>query len=314
MFATQSQREQWLNPLLNGEIRSCFAMTEPDVASSDATNITTSIKRDQDDYVINGRKWYISGAGNPACKVAILMGKTDFNAPTHQQQSMVIVPLDTPGLTIVRDMSVLSHHSRETHCEIVFDNVRVPASNLLGEEGAGFALAQARLGPGRIHHCMRSIGQAKLALDLMAERAMVRSPFGKPLHEQGVVQEMMARSAIEIEQARLLVLKAAWLIDQGGAKAARNEIAMIKVSVPQVTQTVIDRAIQVFGAMGLSQDVPLSEMLGTARALRLADGPDEVHLRSIAKGVIKHTKDNLGQAQRFLTQPDRGQETDIRNS
>jgi acyl-CoA dehydrogenase len=312
MFGTPEQKEQWLKPLMNGDIRSCFAMTEPDVASSDATNVTTLIQRDGDDYVINGRKWFITGALNPNCKVSIVMGKTDVNADVHHQQSMIIVPMDTPGVNIVRDLSVMNHHSYETHCEIVFRNVRVPASNLLGEEGSGFALAQARLGPGRIHHCMRSIGQAQLALDLMAERALERKTFGKYLHEQGVIQEMLAVSRCEIEQARLLVLKAAWLIDQGGAKAARNEIAMIKVAVPRMQMKVVERAMQVFGAMGLSPDTPLPELWTMGRALRIADGPDEVHLRSVAKGIIKNAKETYGQAARFLTPPNRDLERDQR--
>ena len=314
MFGTPEQKEEWLKPLLHGHIRSCFAMTEPDVASSDATNVTTLIQRDGDDYVINGRKWFITGALNPNCKVAIVMGKTDVNADVHHQQSMIIVPMHTAGVNIVRDLSVMNHHSYETHCEIVFRNVRVPASNLLGEEGSGFALAQARLGPGRIHHCMRSIGQAQLALDLMAERALERKTFGKYLHEQGVIQEMLAVSRCEIEQARLLVLKAAWLIDQGGAKAARNEIAMIKVAVPRMQMKVVERAMQVFGAMGLSPDTPLPELWTMGRALRIADGPDEVHLRSVAKGIIKQAKDTYGQAARFLTPPNRDLERDQRES
>lgn len=314
MFGTPGQQEMWLKPLMNGDIRSCFAMTEPDVASSDATNITTLIQRDGNDYIINGRKWFITGALNPNCKLAIVMGKTDPNAEVHKQQSMILVPMNTPALSIVRDLSVMNHHSYETHCEIVFRDVRVPASNLLGEEGSGFALAQARLGPGRIHHCMRLIGQGELALDLMVERALERRTFGKYLHEQGVIQEWIAESRYEIEQARLLVLKTAWLIDQGGAKAARNEIAMIKVAVPRMQLRVIDRAIQVFGAMGLSPDTPLSELFAMGRALRIADGPDEVHLRSIARGMIKKARENYGQAARFLTPPDRDLESDQRLS
>ncbi len=314
MFGTDEQKERWLKPLLNGDIRSCFAMTEPDVASSDATNVTTLITRDGDDYVINGRKWFITGALNPNCKVAIVMGKTDPDADIHSQQSMIMVPMNTPGITIVRDLSVMHHHSYETHCEILFKDVRVPASNLLGEEGSGFALAQARLGPGRIHHCMRCIGQAQLALDLMTERSLERKTFGQHLHEQGVIREFIAESMYEIEQARLLVLKAAWLIDQGGAKLARNEIAMIKVAVPRMQLKVIDRAMQVFGGMGLSPDTPLPELWTMGRALRIADGPDEVHLRSIARGAIKKAKENYGQAARFLTPPDRNEEVDARLS
>ncbi|MEK7919809.1 acyl-CoA dehydrogenase family protein, partial [Burkholderia contaminans] len=271
MFATPEQREQWLKPLLRGEIRSAFAMTEPDVASSDATNITTRIERVGDEYVINGRKWFITNAAHPNCKIFIVMGKTDPEAASHQQQSMILVPRDTPGVTIVRNITVVNHHAPEGHCEITFDNVRVPASNLLGEEGSGFALAQARLGPGRIHHCMRSIGAAELALELMIDRAQSRVAFGKPLNKHGTVGEWIARSRIEIEQARLLVLKAAWMIDKVGAKAARKEISMIKALVPTVYTDVCDRAMQVFGAAGLSPDTPLADHWTWGRALRFAD-------------------------------------------
>lgn len=311
MFATPEQRTKWLEPLLKGEIRSCFAMTEPDVASSDATNVTTIIKREGDEYVINGRKWFITGAFNPACKLAIVMGKTDLQEQTHRQQSMVLVPLGTPGMKVVRNISVMSHHSHESHCEIVFENCRVPASALLGEEGSGFAMAQARLGPGRIHHCMRSIGQAELALEMMIERSFERKTFGTYLCDQGVIQEMIARSRCEIEQARLLVLKTAWMIDEVGAKAARNEIAMIKVAIPQMQLKVIDRAMQVFGAMGLSPDTPLPELWTMARSLRIADGPDEVHLRSIARGEFIKTKKNPGSTLAYFSTPERGEEQDI---
>jgi acyl-CoA dehydrogenase len=314
MFGTPEQKERWLKPLLNGEIRSCFGMTEPDVASSDATNVTTMIRREGDEYVINGRKWFTTGAARPETKLCIVMGKTDINADIHKQQSMVLVPMNTPGLTVVRDLEVMNHHSHETHGEVLFRDVRVPVSNLLGEEGSGFALAQARLGPGRIHHCMRSIGQAEMALDLMVERSLERKTFGKMLHEQGVIQEMIANSRIEIEQARLLVLKVAWMIDQGNVKEARNEIAMIKVAIPRMQLNVIDRAMQVFGGMGLSSDTPFPEMWTMGRALRLADGPDEVHLRSIAKGMIKRGKDTYGQAARFLTSPTRDNESDVRRT
>lgn len=313
MFGTQAQKDQWLKPLLNGEIRSCFAMTEPDVASSDATNVTTIIRRDGDDYVINGRKWFITGAGNAACKVALVMGKTDVNADRHRQQSVVLVPMDTPGMTVTRNIAVMNHHSYETHCEIVFKDCRVPAQCLLGEEGGGFAMAQARLGPGRIHHCMRSIGQADLALKMMTERALERKTFGKYLHEQGVVQEMIARSACEIEQARLLVLKAAWMIDNSDAKTARNEIAMIKVVIPQMQLNVTDRAMQIFGAMGLSPDTPLPELWTMARSLRIADGPDEVHLRSIARGQIIAAQKGNHNTSAYFTSPERGEETSIRD-
>ena len=311
MFGTPEQKEKWLKPLLNGEIRSSFAMTEPDVASSDATNVTTVIRRDGNDYVINGRKWFITGAINPATKIAIVMGKTDLNAETHRQQSMVLVPFGTPGMKVVRNISVMNHHSHESHCEIVFENCRVPASNLLGEEGGGFAMAQARLGPGRIHHCMRSIGQAELALEMMIDRSLERKTFGKYLHEQGVVQEMIARSRCEIEQARLLVLKAAWMIDNVGAKAARNEIAMIKVVIPHMQLNVTDRAMQVFGAMGLSPDTPLPDLWTMARSLRIADGPDEVHLRSIAKGQLKAARERNFSSMAYYSTPDRKEEVNL---
>jgi len=311
MFGTPDQRARWLTPLLNGEIRSCIAMTEPDVASSDATNVTTAIRRVGDTYVIDGRKWFITGALNPACKLAIVMGKTDTQADTHRQQSMCLVPMNTPGLKVVRNISVMNHVSHETHCEIVFKNVTVPASSLLGEEGAGFAMAQARLGPGRIHHCMRSIGQAELALSLMIDRSLERKTFGKYLHEQGVIQEMIANSRCEIDQARLLVLRTAWLIDKQGVKAARNTIAMIKVVVPRMQLAVIDRAIQCFGAMGLSPDTPLPDLWTMGRALRIADGPDEVHLRSIARSEIKAGREKYGATQRYLSGPDRSAEVNL---
>ena len=313
MFGTPEQKQEWLVPLLDGAIRSCFAMTEPDVASSDATNVTTAIRRDGNGYVINGRKWFITGAANPACKLAIVMGKTDFDAETHRQQSMVLVPLDTPGVRVVRNISVMNHHSHESHCEIVFENVRVPAANLLGAEGDGFAMAQARLGPGRIHHCMRSIGQAEIALKLMIDRSIERKAFGSYLVDQGVVQQAIARSRCEIEQARLLVLRAAWTIDKLGVKAARNDIAMIKVVIPTMQVTVIDRAMQVFGAMGLSPDTPLPELWTMGRSLRIADGPDDVHLRSIARAEIKQGRARFGDSHRFLVTPDRAAETNIRS-
>ena len=283
MFGTPQQRAQWLAPSLDGRMRSCFAMTEPDVASSDATNIQTLIERRGEDYVINGRKWFISGAANPNCRFAILMGVSDPQAEPYRRQSMIIVPMDTPGVTVERNIPVMHHHSIEGHCEIVFRDVRVPAENLLRGEGEGFAIAQARLGPGRIHHCMRSIGQAELALQLMAARAQQRQAFGKPLHKHGVVEDWIASSRMEIEQARLLVLKAAWLIDTAGIKAARKEVAMIKAVVPKVQMQICDRAIQVFGAMGLSPDVPLGDLWTWGRILRIADGPDEVHVRTVAR-------------------------------
>lgn len=304
LFASAEQRRQWLRPLLEGEIRSAFAMTEPDVASSDATNIQTLIRRHGDDYVINGRKWFITNAAHPDCKLLIVMGKTDPEANTHQQQSMVLVPLQTAGVEVVRNIEVLNHLAPEGHCEIVFRDVRVPAGNLLGEEGGGFAMAQARLGPGRIHHCMRSIGMAELALELAVDRAQERKAFGKYLQQYSTVSEWIARSRLEIDQARLLVLKTAWMIDKVGARAARKEISMIKAVVPTMHTSVVDRAIQIFGAMGLSPDTPLADLYTGGRALRFADGPDEVHLRSIAKMEIKGRQQRLGESAAYLTAPD----------
>ena len=302
MFATPEQSERWLKPLLAGEIRSAFAMTEPDVASSDATNIQTSIKREGNDYVINGRKWFITNLARPDCRIIIVMGKMTFEGANHRQQSMVLVPRETPGVDVIRNISTMNHHSAVGHCEVVFRNVRVPAENLLGDEGGGFAMAQARLGPGRIHHCMRSIGLAELALDLMCERAKDRKAFGKYLHEHGSVSEGIARSRIEIDQGRLLVLRAAWLIDTVGASAARKDISMIKALVPSMLTRVADRAIQVFGAMGVSPDTPLANIYTSGRTLRFADGPDEVHLRVIARAELaegserrKRVSDHLAQ-------------------
>jgi len=283
MFGTPEQKEQWLEPLLAGKIRSAFSMTEPDVASSDARNISTSIVRDGDEYVINGRKWWTSGALDPRCAVFVLMGKTDPAASTYRQQSMVLVPRDTPGVEIVRDLSVFGYHDQHGHAEMRFTDVRVPVTNLLGREGGGFEIAQARLGPGRVHHCMRAIGMAELALELMVRRATEREAFGGPLALQGVVQQQIAESRMEIEQVRLLVLKTAWLIDKKGASAARTEIAAIKVVAPRVACAVIDRAIQVHGGGGVSGDFPLARLYAGARTLRLADGPDEVHIRSVAR-------------------------------
>ena len=286
MFGTPEQKERWLNPLLDGTIRSCFAMTEPDVASSDATNISSSIARDGDHYVINGRKWWTTGAADARCKIAIFMGKTDPQGPRHTQQSMVLVPLDTPGVEIVRSLPVFGYHDQQGHCEIRFTDVRVPVTNLIGEEGGGFAIAQARLGPGRIHHCMRAIGMAERALELMSQRVLSRVAFGRPLAAQGVIREWIALSRIEIEQARLLVLKTARMIDTVGARGAAMEIAAIKVAVPRMTLAVLDRAIQAHGGGGVSGDFPLAQMWAMARTLRLADGPDEVHLRSIARAEL----------------------------
>ena len=287
-FGTPEQKRQWLQPLLNGEIRSAFAMTEPDVASSDATNIQLTIRREGDEYVLNGRKWWISGAMRERCKIFIVMGKTAPDSPDrHRQQSMVLVPKNTPGVTIVRNLRVMGYVDNESHCEVLFENVRVPASNLLGEEGGGFAIAQARLGPGRIHHCMRAIGGAQYALELMCRRAVSRIAFGKPLAEQGVIQDWIAQSELEIEQARLLTLKAAWMIDTLGKKAAQKEIAMIKIAAPEVFTNVVNRAMQVFGGAGVSDDFPLASMWAHARTLHLADGPDEVHKRAVARAVIR---------------------------
>ena len=283
MFGTPEQQEQWLYPLLEGEIRSAFAMTEPAVASSDATNIECRIERDGDDYVINGRKWWISGAADARCQLFILMGKTDPSAHRLQQQSMILVPRDTPGVDIVRALPVFGYQDQEGHCEIQFTDVRVPVSNLLGTEGSGFALAQARLGPGRIHHCMRCIGAAERALELMCQRVTDRVAFGRPLSEQGVIREWIADSRMEIEQARLLTLKAAYLMDTVGNKGAAIEISAIKVVVPNMALRVIDRAIQAHGGGGVSDDFPLAAMYAGIRTLRLADGPDEVHRRQVAK-------------------------------
>ena len=286
LFGTPAQQEEWLIPLLNGEIRSAFAMTEPDVASSDATNIALRIERRGDDYVLNGRKWWISGAASGRCKIMIVMGKTDPEAPRHLQQSMILVPMDTPGVTKVRDLPVFGYQDREGHSELRFDDVRVPATNLLSEEGSGFAIAQARLGPGRIHHCMRCIGIAERALDLMCKRVTTRVAFGKPLADQGVIREWIADSRIEIEQARLLTLKAAYLMDTVGHKGASIEISAIKVVAPNMALRVVDRAIQAHGGGGVSDDFPLAEMYAGLRTLRFADGPDEVHRRQVARQEI----------------------------
>jgi acyl-CoA dehydrogenase len=288
LFANEEQSKQWLEPLLNGEIRSAFAMTEPAVASSDARNIQTTMLRDGDDYVINGRKWWITGASDPRCKVLIVMGRTNPDAASHQQQSMILVPIDTPGVTVLRSLPVFGWQDQHGHCEITFDNVRVPVANLLGEEGSGFAIAQARLGPGRIHHCMRAIGVAERAMALMIDRVNTRIAFGKPLADQGVVQQQVAQSRNEIEQSRMLCHKAAWVIDKHGnrSKDAQQLVAMIKSVAPQMACNVIDRAIQVHGAAGISDDTVLARLYGWHRAMRLFDGPDEVHMRTIARAEL----------------------------
>ncbi|GAB2912625.1 acyl-CoA dehydrogenase family protein [Streptomyces heilongjiangensis] len=289
-FGDDAQKKQWLEPLLAGEIRSAFAMTEPDVASSDATNITTLIERDGDDYVITGRKWYISGAMNPDCRIFIVMGKTDPDgADIRRQQSMVLVPRDTPGVTVKRAMRVFGYedHYHGGHAEVVFDRVRVPASNLIGEEGGGFAIAQARLGPGRIHHCMRLIGMAERAIELMCRRAVAREAFGKALAQQGVVHNWIADARVAVEQLRLLVLKTAWMMDTVGNRGAHTEIQAIKIATPRTVVDIIDRAIQLQGAGGVSQDFPLAELYAGARTLMIADGPDEVHQRSLARRELK---------------------------
>jgi acyl-CoA dehydrogenase len=288
-FGDEAQRKTWLEPLLAGEIRSSFAMTEPDVASSDATNIATRIERDGDDYVINGRKWWITGALNPNARIFIVMGKTDPAADRHRQQSMILVPRDTPGVEVRRGMQVLGYddHDHGGHAELVFTDVRVPAGNLIGGEGEGFAIAQARLGPGRIHHCMRSIGVAERAIELMCARVDSRVAFGKPLSEQGVIRDWIAESRVRVEQLRLLVLKTAWLMDTVGNKGAHTEIQAIKIATPAAVQWILDKAIQAHGAGGLSQDFPLAAAYVGIRTLRFADGPDEVHKASLARAELR---------------------------
>ncbi len=282
-FGSAEQKQRWLRPLLDGEIRSAFAMTEPDVASSDATNIRMRIERQGDEYILNGRKWWITNAMHPHCRVFIVMGKTDPDAPMHRQQSMLLVPRDTPGVTVLRNLTVFGYADQESHCEVIFDNARVPLENIIAEEGAGFAIAQARLGPGRIHHCMRALGAAERALELMCRRASERETFGAPVASRANIMDWIAESRSEIEMARLLTLKTAWLIDTAGNRNARTEIAAIKVAVPRIAAKVVDRAIQVHGAGGLCGDFPLAAMYALVRCLRLADGPDEVHNVTIAR-------------------------------
>ncbi len=296
LFATAGQRERWLLPLLRGEIRSCFAMTEPDVASSDATNIATTIRHGVNGYVINGRKWFTTGAMHPKCRLAIVMGVTneDADAPRHRRHSMVLVPIDTPGVRIVRNVPVMHHLAPEGHCEVRFTDVEVPFSNLLGEAHAGFALAQARLGPGRVHHCMRTIGQCELAVALMCERALSRRAFGRHLADFANVQDWIAQSRVEIDQARLLVLQAAWKMDTQGNQAAHVDVSAIKLVAARLQTRVVDRAIQVFGAMGLTPDTPLSSLWSWGRSMRFLDGPDEVHLRTIARAELARAKENPG--------------------
>jgi len=301
LFGTPAQKQRWLRPMLEGQMRSCFSMSEPDVASSDATNIRTSIRRDGDSWVVNGRKWFTTGALHPQCRFAIVMGVHEDEADAgaaatdaHARHSMVIVPLDTPGLEIVRNVAIMHHLAPEGHCEVVYRNVRVPLDAILGRPGQGFALAQARLGPGRVHHCMRSIGQCELALEMMCERALERHAFGRHLSDFANVQDWIAHSRVEIDQARLLVLRAAWLMDQQGNAAARIDVSAIKLVASQLQTRVLDRAIQVFGAMGLTPDTPLSFLWSWGRAMRFFDGPDEVHLRAIARHELGRARQNLG--------------------
>jgi acyl-CoA dehydrogenase len=300
LFASPMQRQRWLEPLLDGRIRSCFAMTEPDVASSDATNIRTTIRREGDHWVINGRKWFTTGAQHPHCAFAIVMGVSDdeASADVHRRHSMVIVPMDTPGFSVVRNVPIMHHHAPEGHCEVLFKDVRVPLDHLLGEEGAGFALAQARLGPGRVHHCMRTIGQCELALEMLCERALERKAFGRALSDYANIQDWIALSRVEIDQARLLVLRAAWLMDRQGNAAARVDVSAIKLVAANLHTRVLDRAIQVFGAMGLTPDTPLSYLWTWGRAMHFLDGPDEVHLRVVARNELARAR-----AQRGSTAP-----------
>ncbi len=303
LFATPPQRERWLKPLLEGQIRSCFGMTEPDVASSDATNIATSIRREGDDYVINGRKWFTTGAAHPNCRLCIVMGVTDPEGDAHARHSMVLVPMDAPGVRVLRNVPVMNHVAAEGHCEVLFRNVRVPVTNLLGEQGRGFALAQARLGPGRVHHCMRTIGACELALELMCERALGRRAFGRALADFANVQDWIARARVDIDQARLLVMRAAWLMDRQGNAAARVDVSAIKLLAADLHTRVLDRAIQVFGAMGLTPDTPLADLWTWGRAMHFLDGPDEVHLRVLARHELGLAKRRMGSTAAYYNPP-----------
>ncbi len=296
LFGSDDQKERWLRPLLDGEIRSAFAMTEPDVASSDATNIRMLIERDGDSYVLNGRKWWTTNAMHPNLRILIVMGKTDRNATTYQQQSMILVPIDTPGVTVVRDLTVFGYRDAEGHGELEFKDVRIPKENLIAGEGMGFAIAQARLGPGRIHHCMRAIGAAGRAIELMCERADQREAFGQPISHYSNIRDWIAEATIDLEMARLLVLKTAWMMDTAGNRAARNEISGIKFAVPSVCLKILDRAIQVHGGGGVSGDFPLAEMYANVRTLRLADGPDEVHKLALARRELRRHRERRSQA------------------
>ena len=305
LFAKPEQSDRWLAPLLEGRIRSCFAMTEPDVASSDATNIRTTIRREGDEYVINGRKWFITGAAHPHCRLAIVLGSSDESPDSdpHRRHSMILVPMDTPGLEIVRNVPIMHHVSPEGHCELLFRDVRVPAANLLGEEGKGFSMAQARLGPGRVHHCMRTIGQCELAIEMMCERALERRTFGRYLSDYANVQDWIGYSRVEVDQARLLVLRAAWLMDRQGNEAARVDVSAIKLVAAQLQTRVLDRAIQVFGAMGLTPDTPLAFLWTWGRAMRFLDGPDEVHLRTVARNELALAKADRGATAAYYLLP-----------
>ena len=305
LFATADQSRRWLTPLLNGEIRSAFAMSEPDVASSDPTNLQTCVRHEGDQLVLHGRKWFVTGAAHPDCRLLIVMCRSgDENTDKHAQHSMVLVPLDTPGVTLVRNIPIMQHHSPEGHCEIVFKDVRVPTANMLGQEGAGFAMAQARLGPGRIHHCMRTIGQCELALRMMCDRTLERHAFGKYLADFANVQEWIAESRLEIDQARLLVLRAAWQLDQGAHAQSRVDVSAIKVVTARLQTRVVNRAIQVFGAMGLSPDTPLAYFWTWGRAMQLLDGPDEVHLRTVARHELGRAREQHGASSAYFTLPE----------